>query len=335
MNEPDFYNNTPYAAMPVPLIDRHGRECRVVIVKATLTSGPIPRLADEQRPLRPGDEMWGAPEIADIRYSGDFCCEKPGSDVVVAAHVEGDERQTFADVEIQIAGRRKALRIHGERVWEESFAGVRVGPPKRLKKTPLAWSLAYGGFDLSDPEHPVEESRNPVGRGVARNRRDLMGKPAPCIEDPRHPINSPGIHNVPAGCAPIGRHYEPRRTRSGTYDSRWLEEQFPARPDDYDERHENSAPPDFVFAEPLRGGEAGFVAGLRPGGRLDFSIPPIRIVISATISGSEEVRRPHLDTVLVDADSGVIECVWRAAFVCPPKMRDHFTKILIIEKRLL
>lgn len=335
MHEPEFYNNTPYFALPVPLLDRRGAECRVVIVKATYVLTVDRRIAEKQRPVRLGDEMWGPPEIADIRYPSDACCEKPGTDVIVVSEVQGDGIRSYADVQIRLADRTKTLRVHGGRSWDQTFTGICLADAAPLEVAPLAWSLSYGGFDPSDPDRPLEEPRNPVGRGIARREEDLIGKPAPRIEDPNHPVASPGKHNVPVGCAPIGRHYEPRRGMAGTYDAAWIENRFPARPDDYDERHENCAPPDFVFQQPLRGGEIGAIAGLKPESRLDFCVPAIRIIISATIDGHEEERRPHLDTVIIDGGQEVIECVWRAAFPCPAKMRNRFTRVSVIEKRVI
>jgi hypothetical protein len=198
--------------------------------------------------------------------------------------------------------------------------------------TPLAWSRAYGGLDLTDPERPLEDARNPVGSGIARNVERLIGTAAPQIEEPGHPIGAAGGRFTPVGCAPLGRSFAPRRETMGSYDKAWLESTYPARPDDYREEHENCAPPDFVFREPLRGGEPIAITGVHRDGPIAFRLPKHRILVDAEIDGSLVERRPHLDTVVVDSDARVLELVWRALFRCPAKMYNRFTSVRIQSK---
>jgi hypothetical protein len=335
MHEPDFFNNTPFAAGVFPLIDKDGYDCRVVVVKATYCLNEREELADEPRLIRFGDEMWGAPEIADVKYPADLCCHKPDTDFLLVGHAEADslKRQTSLTLEIEVGNRQFALRVHGDRFWDESLTGVTVTPPAPIETVPLSWSRAWGGFDNSDPDRPVEEPRNPVGRGIVSRPDHLIGKPAPQIEKPSSPINKPGIDNVPAGCAPLGRHFEPRRKWAGTCDDAWLQNVYPARPGDYDPRHENCAPRELVFDRQFTDGEAGEIRGLRPTGPIRFRVPAIRVLIEATIDSQQVERRPHIDTVLIDADASVMELVCRTAFRCPPKMRKRFNQIQIHRKQ--
>ncbi len=69
-----------------------------------------------------------------------------------------------------------------------------------------------------------------VGSGIARNVARLVGQPAPQIEAPDAPIGAAGERHVPVGCAPLGRHFEPRRRCAGTYDDAWIRSVCPARP---------------------------------------------------------------------------------------------------------
>ena len=171
MTEPALYNETSFHGSLLPILDREGAESRLAIVKATysIVPGQVPTLA-EQRPERLADEPWGSPEIADIRLPGDFCPAKPGTDVVVSGHAVPPERYrgTYIDVLIRIAGREMNLRVHGERTWQRALRSVVPSPSEPVGITPLAWSLAYGGIDLSEPSKPIEEPRNPVGRGRSR-----------------------------------------------------------------------------------------------------------------------------------------------------------------------
>lgn len=337
MHEPDFYNKTPYRADLVPLLDKNGAECRVAIVKATWQIHPdgILRLAESPRGIRHGDEPWGPPEIPDLKYPGDLCTAKPGTDALVVGHAvsptgEPTERM---DVGIRVADRTLAIRVHGPRLWE-SVLGMRLGPAAPVLRVPLSWGLAYGGADFSDPERPLEEPRNPIGRGVVRDPVTLAERPGPQIESPERPISAPNAGLDPVGCAPIGRHFEPRRSLAGTYDAQWLETRYPARPLDYSDEHEHCAPPPLVFQRPLAGGEPVIVTGMSAPGHLAFRLPRVAILVEAEIDGAKAQIRPHLDTLLLDTDAGLVETVWRACYKCPAKMRKRFTVVRVWHKEL-
>lgn len=339
MDEPALYNHTSFTVSVLPILDRDGSQCRVVIAKATyaIVPGAGVKFAKEQREVRHGDELWGAPEVADVKLPGDLCAVKPGTDVVVSGHAVPPAGQAprFVDVNIRVADRMKTLRVHGERQWFRSALGVVPGPSHVLRPTPLAWSRAYGGTDLTDPRRPLEEPRNPVGSGVARDPERLVGHQAPQIESPGEPIGSAGGSYEPVGCAPLGRHFAARRATMGTYDKAWLDSVYPARPRDYREQHENCAPPEFVFGEPLSGGEAVTVSGVHPAGPLGFALPKHRLLMEAELDGEVVARRPHLDTVVLDTTAMVVELVWRGLYRCPPKMRNRFASIRVQAKEFL
>jgi len=340
MDEPALYNGTRFHVSVLPILDRDGAHSRVVIVKATydLARGEPLQLAEEQREPRLGDEMWGSPEIADVRLPGDFCASKPGTDFVLSSHAiapDASGSATFVDVAIQVADRARTLRVHGARNWRSSLMGVVPGPSAAMVPTPLAWSRAYGGVDLSDPRHPLEEARNPAGTGVVRDSKLLIGTPAPQIEAVDEPIGNAGTRMAPAGCAALAPNYEPRRSKAGTYDSRWLRDGYPARPADYDPAHENCAAPGWHFDKPLRGGELVRLSGVSAMGRLEFSLPKLAVLVEAEIDGQLTERRPHLDTVVVDGDALVLEFAWRGLFRCPTKMRHRFTAIRVRAKEFV
>jgi hypothetical protein len=336
MDEPVLLNHSGLHASVLPILDRHGAQSRLVVVKATYAIGAGGRLklAEAQRDVRLGDEPWGAPEVPDLRLPGDFCAAKPGTDFILSGHAvpRRPGADTSVDVDIRVGDRAKVMRVHGPREWRRSGPGVVPGPSAPITSTPLAWSAAYGGSDFSDPEQPLEDPRNPVGSGIARDVTRLIGRPAPQIEAPGSPIGAAGGRFTPIGCAPLGPGFAPRRDVMGTYDKAWLASRYPARPDDYREEHENCAPPDFVFREPLRGGEPVFVTGVQAAGPLAFNLPKQRIVVDADIDGAVVERRPHLDTVVVDSDALVLELVWRALFRCPGKMYKRFTVVRVQAK---
>lgn len=331
MTEPEAYNYTPFACEVLPLLDTDGTECRVAIVKATYALSGRGRIevADEQRPVRYGDEMWGPPEIADVKFPGDLCAHKVGTDVVVVGHACAPRDRSFAfvDVSIRIGSGAATLRAFGERVWERGLRGLRLSEPTPTTRVALRWGLAFGGFDDSDPDAPLEEPRNPVGRGIRRDSKSLSGQLGPQVEDPRDLISTSSSRPTPAGCAPLGRHFEPRRSHAGTHDAQWLQTRYPARPRDYRLEHENCAPPNFIFTPSLRGGERVSISNMRPEGMIEFAIPRLLIEIEAVCEGKTEVQRPQADTVVVDADASKVEVVWRAAVRYPTRLRNKLTLI--------
>jgi hypothetical protein len=178
--------------------------------------------------------------------------------------------------------------------------------------------------------NPMEEPRNPVGMGIARDPATLTHKPAPFIEDPAHPISSVRSRPPPAGLGAIGRHWEPRRSFLGTYDTAWLEQRAPLLPLDHDDRANLCASPGLTAVPPLAGGEDVALLNLTPGGgTVAFHLPRLRVTVDLEVKGQPPATlTPHLDTVLLDTvaptapNDVLIELVWRAAFRSPRRMKD-------------
>lgn len=339
MDEPDLSNHSDFIAQVLPIIDREGALARAVIVKATysLARPGVLDLAAKQRDIRLGDEFWGAPEVPDVRLPGDFGLEKLGTDFVLSGCAISPlgEAVSFVDVGIRAAGRRKVLRVHGARQWKRGLLGVVPGSAEAVTRVPLSWGRAWGGLDLSDPAKPLEEPRNPVGSGVTRDPQSLVGRSAPQIESPDSPVGEAGGRGIPQGCAPLGRHFAPRRAVAGTYDKNWLDQVYPARPSDYQPAHENCATPDLHFTDGLRGGEMVQISGVHATRSLEFALPKWMVRVRAQIDGQVQDKRPALDTVVVDSEAMTVELVWRAIFRCPARMRNRFTAIRVEAKEFL
>jgi hypothetical protein len=58
-----------------------------VLLKRTfeIVSGGTCTLAEQDRPLLPGDQYWDDPATTSVRYESDFIPYKPGTDVVLDA----------------------------------------------------------------------------------------------------------------------------------------------------------------------------------------------------------------------------------------------------------
>jgi hypothetical protein len=340
MDSPSLDNRTDFAVFPHVLAGKEGEQL-VVIVKATFLRVPgeaalvfaSPR---EQRRVRAADVPWGDPSKSSIKYPSDLCISKPGTDVIVvaAAHAPGGKPVPHFDAGVRAGPLEKTLRVFGLRVWEGGGAGLSA--PRPTTGMEVRYDHAWGGADFTDPQRPVEEARNPVGTGVARDPASLTHRPAPFIEDPAQPIRTARTAPPPAGLGVVGRHWEPRLRLWGTHDAAWLSERAPLLPRDFDDRANLCASPGLSAAPPLSGGEDVALLNLTPGGgTVRFRLPKIRVTVDVARHGKRERRAPHLDTVILDtldvkrdttrahppADVWV-ELVWRAAFGPPGRMRD-------------
>lgn len=341
MDAPRLDNKTDFVASPLMLLAQDG-ERLVLIVKATFLRAGELELAPREvaRGIRGADVPWGEPEKSSIKYPSDLCIAKPGTDVIVvaAAHAPGSEAVPWFDAGVQVGPLEKTIRVFGLRVWAAN--GTSLSPPRPTRGAEVRYDYAWGGIDVSDPEDPLEEPRNPSGMGIARHASSLTHKPAPMIEDPLHPIHSVRTHPPPAGLGAIGRHWEPRRSFLGTYDAAWLAERAPLLPQDHDDRANLCASPGLTAVPPLLGGEAAALLNLTPGGgTISFHLPEIRIKASLSARDREtQTLRPYLDTVLIDAlevpenVDAVVELVWRAAFLPPRRMKD--ARIVVTEEEV-
>jgi hypothetical protein len=333
MDLPALDNRTDFAAHPQMLLDRDGEKL-AVIVKATYEvheDGSVDVApSDRARPVRFADLPWEKDRPESIAYPADVCLRKPGTDVVLVAkaHAPGGRAVPSFDARVEVGPLSRSIVVFGRRLWRDRGAGLTEPAP--VDAVEVRYDLAWGGRDDSDPRALVEEPRNPVGRGVARDPAELTHALAPQIEDPAELIASSRTQPKPVGLGPIGRSWEPRRRYAGTYDKAWQEERAPLLPADFDDRFNLCASPGLWATSPLAGGEPVRLLNLVPGGGLlSFSLPKVALEIEIRIEGREPaIFRPHLDTVLVDLLLGppdtpaVVELVWRAHVKAPRKMRD-------------
>jgi hypothetical protein len=344
VDAPDLDNRTDFAAAPRTLVGKDG-ERLVLIVKATFVrvrrEGVLELVPKaERRGIRSQDIPWGDPEKSSIKYPSDLCLTKPGTDVIVvaAAHAPGGKAVPSFDAGVRVGALSKSVQVFGLRVWEANGSGLSV--PRPTTGVELRYDHAWGGLDVTDPTRPVEEPRNPVGMGIARDASQLTHMPAPMIEDPANLIASARTRPPPAGLGAIGRHWEPRRGFLGTYDAAWLEQRAPLLPVDHDDRANLCASPGLVATPPLTGGEDVALLNLTPGGGdVTFRLPRIRVEATLRAPGREPERlAPYLDTVLIDTirvpdtTDVLVELVWRAAFKPPRRLKD--AKLLVTEEAI-
>lgn len=309
-----LFNDTPYAVGDVPLPLPDGRNVVAIVVKATLMRkrDGTTALADAQRPIRFVDELLDADAAqSSITRPNDACAQKVGADVMAIGAAISPRAVRAMDVAISVRDCSLTLRVHGERLFERGATGLSIGRAAPFERMPICYERCFGG---SSADHTRIDLRNPVGRGVAARADDLVGHPAPQIEEPAHPIH-PTDAVEPVCFAPIPSHWMPRAGWFGTCDEAWRQGRMPLPPHDYDVRAENAAHPKLQLAEPLRGGEIVGVRGMNEASEnWTVTVPEISVLVAARYAdGRRSEVRPVVDTLLLEPNDDVVELTMRAA----------------------
>ncbi len=308
-------NATSYKALDVPTVDAKGRDVVVLIVKGTFevtADGRVIRAA-KPAPVRTADVLRDPEDPkSSARYPSDVCPEKRGTDVVVVGEAVSKAPVAAMDVAVRVRKKTVPLRVHGERVFYRGGSDVQIGPAAPFERKPIVYERAYGG---ASDDLTVYEARNPSGVGVAKNKIDLVGKPAPQIEHPAYPHKSAGDRHPPVGFGAILPHWSPRRDHGGTFDAVWERTRMPFLPLDFDNRYYNVAHPSLIFEEALVEKDPIAVLGMTPSGLFSLEIPRFPVVLRGRMdrSGIRGVR-PPVDTVIVEPSRSRFEIVVRSAF---------------------
>lgn len=323
-------NSTPYAATATLAADRDGRDLWITVVKATfdiLPDGSVERAA-EQLPVIFAPVFAGDPVCSSLLAESDIDYAKAGVDVLVQGTVHTPQGKPAKEVLVglEVDGRRKILRVQGERQWIRRAGTVGLSSAQRFTQVPLTYEFAFGGFDPVDEDD--YDQRNPAGRGYATEPSRLIGRPAPRIE------YADGPQSRPAGFGPIARHWLPRRTLAGTYDDKWRDERLPLLPTDFDERFFLAAPEDQQFPWLPQQALVRVVGMSLDGSQLNFRIPRIALGVNIHVGGGEVHRRPNLRTVLVLPDPRRVVVTYADAMPCTGA-KFSIVDAEVVEKRLI
>lgn len=162
------------------------------------------------------------------------------------------QRRDAVAVRAQVGTLSKELIVWGERSWIDKQAS----PATPFESLRLGWPHAYGGADFA--ANPLGTGRSELESGGRRVR------PLPRIEYPAQPLRSPRDEGVPAHLGPVDSMWPQRASLRGTYDARWLKEDFPGLAPDVDWRFFNRAPADQQRDTTFAGDEAYAFHNLHP-----------------------------------------------------------------------
>ena len=301
--------------------DPDGRDLLVVVVKGTFVipnKGESVRLADEQAPLALADTFTDAPGFSAPVQEMDFAPRKPQCDVLLngSAYAPDGRPATRVPVGVRVNGMTKSFVVVGDRSWSVGLTGLHPTPPIPFTKMRVSYDRAFGGVDSRDPDPSRHAAfpMNPVGCGFHVHSQALEGAPLPNTEEHDRPIERADEHDYrPMALGPVGRWWEPRRHYAGTYDDRWLEEQFPFLPHDFDDRYYQAAPLDQQLAKPT-GEHTVTLLNLTPDGRRDFVLPQFEAPIHFIPKhGTREEYAAKPDTIVIEPDLGRVMVSWRVA----------------------
>src|SRR6185437_15381656 len=177
---------------------------------------------------------------------------KPRGEVLVtgSAFNIGGAKPSCA-VRLRIAAVEKVLSVVGDRTWPYDVLtdkpSSKATEPVSFEEMPIDWEHAYGGEGYA---------KNPLGRGYW-TKKTLEAKPVslPNVVDPQKPVTRPDVQPEPVGFGPYDFTWPQRFSKVGTYDERWLKEQFPGFALDMDPGLFNTAPADQQIKAFFRGDE--------------------------------------------------------------------------------
>ncbi|MCB9592981.1 MAG: DUF2169 domain-containing protein [Sandaracinaceae bacterium] len=270
----------------------------IVVAKATfvLAREGAAKLCVEQD-VPTGELHWDDDPARSVRYPSDFALLKPRGECFVTGSVRTlsgrPEERTVAG--FRVGPISKSLAVYGDRTW----GGAR---PSTFEAMPLQWERAFGG-----PSYPA----NPLGCGLDDGR-------LPNFELESAPITSREQRPAPAGVGATGMSWPARTALTGTYDERWKSERWPWLPKDFRYAYFNEAPADQQIEGYWHGDEVIALQHLHPifprlESRLPRILPRVFVVRGEDPNareGFEEVRLV-CDTITIDADRGLVFCVWR------------------------
>lgn len=330
-------NPSGLQTVPIPGRLHHPDHSLTVVAKALfrLEPGQLTELLDDEElgfptgdvPRNEDDEA----EDPEICYPSDFVHFKPRTDLMLVGrcHAPGSEPIPSCRVTFQVGAHGRSLHVFGDRWWTAGGVGRQMTEPEPFTEMDLSWERAYGGPKC--PDNPVGRGNEPVE--LEDGRRVW---PLPNVEYPEQLISSPDDRPAPAGFGPMPMGWEPRRSKVGTYDDRWLESRWPWFAEDMDWRLFNAAP---LILQPegfMRGDEEIYLENLHPEEpHFRTRLPGIRVrcFVNELPEGvhppppTEKERQEwspppreemtfreipmSLDTVWVDAEEGLVALVWR------------------------
>jgi len=318
-------------------MDSGGQEVLSIVIKGTFrlaATTPLV-LAEEQVPLQVADIYRGDPASTSLAGASDLALFKPATDILISGCYYPNRRDpdwNFAGFVFGPQKMKKLVRVFGDRHWDKRLVGMGLSAPARFEKIPVIYERAFGGVDDSVPATVEACAENPAGVGFRgkHSRKQIAGQPVANLEDPQNPISAPDQRPRPHALGPIGPAWSPRPSLAGTYDEAWSKSRMPLPPADFNQRYNQTAPPDQIFPSHLAGGEPMEIYGMTPEGTLRFELPRVRPQVVVRVLNRRETPTVACDTVDIDMEKRAVSLVWRTHVGVQGQVDDvHWIKVQI------
>lgn len=252
-----------------------------------------------------------------------------------------------AGVRIDFADGRhwqKLLTVTGPRTLGISrIGGLHLDDPKPVTCVPIRYEHAFGGScqwwkgwpqlisEGQRLEIDLHEMHNPIGCGYLDQawlkKTRSTDFPGPQIEAFEQPFTladaekalaasgAPGAEAVypVVGLGPVGRWWQPRRDKAGSYDEVWKATRWPRLPGDFDFAYWNAAPEDQQFDYPLGGEQFTLVNLHEAHAELRFRLPKPSVKLLLHLEAGVPVFKPLcIDTLVIDMEALTLSVVQRA-----------------------
>lgn len=255
-----------------------------------------------------GDIFVDDEPTASLSYANDLVIYKPKADLTLSGVAYPQLGQAGCRVTFGVGNWRKSLAIFNDRFWRWGKASAPEPFAAQSPALPLTYENAYGGHQFG---------ANPVGKGAAKltSATGEAVQPLPNIEHINGFISSPSQTTLPAGFGPLKAGWGDKTPLKGTYGDKWLKENFPYFPPDFDWSYFNCAPQDQQVPY-LRGDEKLFFENLRPDlPQFSAQLPALRprLFLKGELAeqGFFQEVTLRLDSLHVDMEKRQVNLVWR------------------------
>lgn len=299
-----------------------------------MPGGVAELLPEDKQPEFSGDEPDSDPAQG-LRYASDFALYKPGADLLLAGHCHAPAGKSYqqAEVVFGVGDNIKRLVVFGDRFWKKGGLGSSMSEPEPFDSIPLTWGRSFGG-----PGDP----RNPVGRGIGESELEDGTKAyrLPNIETLKSLVHTPQDRPAPVGFGPIDPAAPLRASKTGTYNKKWLEQNWPWLPDDFDWSFFNAAPPDQQLqGRFLKGDELLRFDGLHPqvmSYQCRLPAEQVRLFVrrrkgDVLVFENVDLR---LDTLFADMDAEVVTLLWRGVTAADSMKLKEFEEVFVVREPL-
>ena len=204
-----------------------------LIVKGAfqIVHGQPATVHDEQQDMT-GDVFGGdgMDLTREVLYPSDLVPFKPHGEVMLqgTCHPADGTPVQVCRVALTGASISKQLDVVGDRVWQSAMlSGATISDPQTFTQMPIDITRAYGGGEPGK-QYPY----NMAGRGVGGG--DPADQPLPNVELAEDRILSPSSSPLPATFGPLSPMWQPRSDKLGTYDAKYLRDNYPFMAEDFD-----------------------------------------------------------------------------------------------------